>query len=301
MTTQTSSKRSNPLGEVFGFPTNNHSKLASHHRENKLCPYNNIVPNCTKSSRSDPIGVCSLFDGEQLTTICPIRFRENWVIAADAAKFLFPGSKNWTTFSEIRLNDKHGNSAGNIDLVIVSYDNDGNVLDFGGVEIQSVYITGNLSNPFKHYLENPKKNHLMDWSSESNYPKPDYLSSTRKRLAPQLIYKGSILKAWKKKTAVVTHESLFETLPKLPEVSQEKADMAWLVYKFVHNGKDNVYNLVKSKTVYTEFKPALNEITQSEPGKVEDFLEKLQDKLNKKMPDLENNPPDDEPNIPKIF
>ena len=34
----------------------------------------------------------------------------------------------------------------------------------------------------------------MDWSSQHNYPNPDYLSSSRKRLAPQLIYKGGILK-----------------------------------------------------------------------------------------------------------
>jgi len=35
-----------------------------------------------------------------------------------------------------------------------------------------------------------------------NYPRPDYLSSSRKRLAPQLIFKGGIINAWGKKTAV---------------------------------------------------------------------------------------------------
>jgi len=37
---------------------------------------------------------------------------------------------------------------------------------------------------------------------EKNYPGPDYLSSSRKRLARELIYKGGIFQAWGKKMAV---------------------------------------------------------------------------------------------------
>jgi len=43
-----------------------------------------------------------------------------------------------------------GRSAGNIDVVLVSYDNDGKVLDFGALEIQAVYISGNVRDPFEY-------------------------------------------------------------------------------------------------------------------------------------------------------
>ena len=51
-------------------------------------------------------------------------------------------------------------------------------------------------------MQDPESNRIMDWSKQANYPHADYLSSSRKRLAPQLIFKGGILKSWKKKTAV---------------------------------------------------------------------------------------------------
>jgi hypothetical protein len=51
----------NPLAEVFGFPSNSFSEQAQRYRRNKLCPYNNKVPNCTKDKANDPLGVCSIY------------------------------------------------------------------------------------------------------------------------------------------------------------------------------------------------------------------------------------------------
>lgn len=204
-----------PLAEVFGFPINNRSEEARRYLTNRLCPFNNKVPNCTKDKAKDPLGVCSLFEGDETTIVCPVRFRQDWIITVDAAKFFFPQNAKWTSLLEIRLNDKHGRSAGNIDIVLVSYNDAGRIIDFGSVEVQGVYISGNLTNPFKHYMQDPDGRIDMDWTKERNYPRPDYLSSSRKRLAPQMIYKGGILKAWGKKTAVALNMGFFNTLPLL--------------------------------------------------------------------------------------
>ena len=51
-----------------------------------------------------------------------MRFREDWTIISDAANFIFDGKAGWTHVGEVRLIDKHGKSAGNIDYVLVSYD-----------------------------------------------------------------------------------------------------------------------------------------------------------------------------------
>ena len=201
-----------PLAEVFGFPANNFSAEAERYRRLRLCPYNNRVPNCTKDKANDPLGVCSIFEGDEALTItCPIRFRQDWVIAEDAAAFFFPPDATWTSLTEVRLNDAHGQSAGNIDVVLVSYDDRGRVTDFGTLEVQAVYISGNVRRAFERYMEDPISRYNMDWSGERNYPRPDYLSSSRKRLAPQLIYKGGILHSWGKKQAVAIHRGFYNT------------------------------------------------------------------------------------------
>jgi len=175
-----------PLAEVFGYPIDNFSSAAERHRRLKLCPFNNKGPNCTKSRSTNPIGVCSVYDASQTATItCPIRFREDWYIAEYAASFFFPQETNFTSLTEVRLNDKYGKTAGNIDIVLVSYDNAGHLTDFGSLEVQAVYTSGTISTPFNHYIADPVKNANFDWRGhEKNYPRPDYLSSSRKRLAP---------------------------------------------------------------------------------------------------------------------
>jgi hypothetical protein len=197
-----SSKRTDaplhPLAEVFGFPCDNHSELASRHRADRLCPFNNKVPNCTKDKANDPLGTCSVFHDGNAVITCPIRFRQEWLIATDAARFFFPKSATWTSLTEVRLRDKNDGSAGNIDVVLVAYDGRGRITDFGALEVQAVYISGNVRRPFERYMQSPKTNADMNWRTEVNYPHPDFLSSSRKRLAPQLLYKGGIVHAWGK-------------------------------------------------------------------------------------------------------
>jgi Restriction endonuclease NotI len=175
-------KNENPIAEVFGFPISNTSETAQQFRSNRLCPYNNKVPSCTKDKANNPLGVCSIHHGNDAVITCPIRFREDWLIVQQAAKFFFSKSVKWTTLAETRLLDKNGQSAGNIDFVLVSYDSAGKLIDFASLEVQGVYISGNLRNPFESYIQNP--NPQFTWERGYNYPSPDYLSSSRKRLIP---------------------------------------------------------------------------------------------------------------------
>jgi hypothetical protein len=272
-----------PLVEVFGFPVDCMSKEATRYRTNRLCPYNNKVPSCTKDKANDPLGVCSIFEDGGTAITCPVRFRQNWLIAEDAAAFFFSKEVHWTSLTEIRLNDKHGKTAGNIDIVLVSYDKGGKIIDFGALEVQGVYISGNIRLPFEFYMKNPQKNYDFDWSHGKFYPRPDYLSSSRKRLVPQLLYKGGILKAWNKKVAVALQKGFFETLPDLPEVKSKDADIAWIIYDLELDRKNRVYNLVKHKIVYTMFNSAIDKIINPDVGPIEIFVENLQEKLNDKL------------------
>lgn len=277
----------NPLAEIFGFPIFNETEKAKRYRDKKLCPFNNRVPNCTKDKANNPLGVCSINHNRGAVITCPIRFREDWIIIENAAKFFFDDKSMWTSLTEIKLLDKDQQSAGNIDFVLVSYNEKGQLLDFGSLEVQGVYISGNLRNPFDAFLGKPSLD--FQWKSGYNYPKPDYLSSSRKRLIPQMLYKGGIFKSWNKKQAVALQKSFFETLPELPQIKKEKADIAWFLYDLILNKKTKQYNLKLTDTIYTEFETALLKITTPEPGNVSDFISLLQDKLDER---LEGNPPD---------
>jgi len=188
---------------------------------------------------------------------CPIRFREDWIITDDAASFFFREGTNWSSLTEVRLNDSKGKSAGNIDVVLVAYDAKSKVYDFGALEIQAVYISGNVRDPFEYFMKYPKARASMDWAKEPNYPRPDYLSSSRKRLAPQLLFKGGILHGWRKKIAVALNKTFFDTLPKLKHVSRSKADIAWFIYdlELIEDRKHGPgrYTLKKVDEVFTEF------------------------------------------------
>ena len=222
--------RHQPLAEVFGFPPDYLSEQAEHYREFKHCPYNNKGLKCTKDKASNPLGVCCIFQGEQAVITCPVRFRQDWLIAKKAAEFFFEEEVSWTPLTEVRLKDRSGKSAGNIDVVLVAYDDQDNVIDFGSLEVQAVYISGNVRQPFEYYMEDRASRKDMDWSKRAHYyPRPDFLSS-RKRLIPQLLYKGGILHAWGKKQAVALQRVFFDTLPDLPGVSAADAEIAWFLY-----------------------------------------------------------------------
>jgi Restriction endonuclease NotI len=293
----------NPLAEVFGYPLSNMSSEAVNYRHGRLCPFHNSSGmNCTKSSATDPIGVCTVFEGNKLVVTCPIRFREDFKILSDAADFFFP-NKRYVAVTEARLKNRHGKSAGNIDIVIAALNEDGEVFDFGAVEVQAVYITGNVKNGFKKYMQDPAANYGMEWPKK-NYPSPDYLSSSRKRLAPQLIYKGGILHKWHKRLAVVVDESFFSQLPKLREASRTTAGIAWMIYGFGHDKRDNRYFLERKDIIYTKFESALATITRPTIGDMDEFIKYLEGRIRKGktmgVPTPPQLAPDVEP-LPDLF
>jgi hypothetical protein len=261
---------SQPLAEVFGHLVKDQTSKANRYRSLRLCPFNNKVPNCTKDKAKNPLGVCSIYYCSNPVITCPIRFREG---------------ATWSSLTEVRLNDANGKTAGNIDVVLVAYDECGKVYDFGALEIQAVYISGNVRDPFEYYMKDPTGNSSMNWSSQPNYPRPDFLSSSRKRLVPQLLFKSGILHSWKKKTAVALSKDFFDTLPPLKRISKDEADIAWLIYdlRLVDHGGQERYALKNVEEVYTQFETSLKSITTPLSGKVDDFMKRLQDKLDEHL------------------
>lgn len=280
-----------PLAEVYGSPICNSSHETSRCRKLRLCPFNNKIPNCTKERPGNPLGVCSI-NGENndIAIICPIRFRENWIIAENAADFFFPKGTLWTSLTDIPLLDKKGNSVGNIDVVVISYDREGKIKDFGPMNVHATYVQGNLRRPFENYVKNPEDYQKQNYEGQ-NYPQPDYMSSWHKRLTPHLIFKGGIFYTWQKKMSMAVHKSFMKFLPELTLVEKEYAEIAWFIYDLIPNPITNLLTLTHIATHYTLFEPVISKFTHPEPGPLEDFVALLQDRLDTTQ-ENEDNPPD---------
>lgn len=271
-----------PLAEIFGFSPANVSRTAIRHRADRLCPFNNVGPNCTKDKKNDPLGVCSVFRDARPVITCPIRFREEWLIASDAARFFFPEGTQWTFLPEIRMKDASGKSAGVLDLILVSYDENGLITDYGALEIQAVYISGNVRAPFQMYMRTPEEYNNQDWSRLVEKPKPDFLSSL-KRLIPQLLIKSRILRAWDRRMAVAIDEAFFNSLPAMREVGSRTSDLAWLVYELQSDALAERFRLTNTRCVYTDLRETIAVMTEPEIGPEEPFLKLLQEKLNERL------------------
>ncbi|MBC3540680.1 NotI family restriction endonuclease [Rufibacter sediminis] len=270
----------NPLAEIFGFPIHNDTETARTNRDNKFCPFHNGTPKCTKDDKLHPLGVCSMYHKGEPVITCPVRFRENWTMIADAAKFFFGSTSSYLSLSEVRLFDKNGRKAGNIDYVLILHDDRGRIIDFASLEVQAVYISGTIRGAFETFMED--QNPDFEWRGV-NYPRPDYLSSSNKRLIPQMLTKGGIFRQWGKKQAVAVQTRFFDTLPNLVEVDPAEADLAWLLYDLLPEESTQLYKLTLNRTVYTKYDTSLFKFTSPEAGDMAEFMVGLQKTVDAKL------------------
>ncbi|MGA2504301.1 MAG: NotI family restriction endonuclease [Anaerolineales bacterium] len=275
---------SRPLCEVFGHPINNFSPESISAREDSLCPFNNKIPRCTKDKSANPLGVCSTFENGDPIIICPIRFRENWRIINDVSAFLLPGVEDYKFLTEVTMKDRDGEEVGSVDGVLVNYSG-GEVIDFGVLEIQAVYISGNIRNPFAYYMENPTRAATELWNGD-NPPRPDWLSSV-KRLVRQITVKGVVLQDWGKKMAIAVQRQFYSNhllmLQGINTVSPEEADLCWYLYDLVANSENNGYNLVLLEQVCMKFDDALERFSSTKSGDIRDFTAILRDKVQREL------------------
>ncbi|WP_084542995.1 NotI family restriction endonuclease [Deinococcus murrayi] len=169
-------------------------------------------------------------------------------------------------------NGSQEKSAGNIDYVLAHIDttvvgsrylSDYHVNAYAALEVQAVYISGNVRNPFEAYMGR------ASWDG-SNPPRPDWLSSSRKRLVPQLAWKGSVLHAWMKPIAVCVQAAFWDTMPYLSSVTTSDTasaayqEMAWVITDLERQGR--IYRLRHIQTLYSEFEKTLLAATQTPAG-----------------------------------
>lgn len=185
------------ISEIFGHGIEDQSDQAWDHRLTKRCPFRDTP--CTKSSKSNPIGICSLASGDEAAALCPVRFLEQDRIFTDAAKIAFGENTEFGVFPEVRILKIPGAAKNGGDRKIGKVDfllgkiQDQKVVDFCAVEVQAVYFSGTtIRPPLNYYLRNRR----LD--PEISERRPDFRSSAQKRLIPQLQLKVPVFRRWGK-------------------------------------------------------------------------------------------------------
>jgi Restriction endonuclease NotI len=238
------------ISEIFGHGVGDQSDAAWTDRNNKQCPFRGGP--CTKSSKTDPIGICSVSDGHEAASLCPVRFLEDGRIFRDAARIAFGGATDFAVFPEIRIlqvpdpkNPGKLKKIGKVDFVLGKVDA-GIVTDFCAVEVQAAYFSGaETRSALKHFIAN------KNFGSLDVFRRPDFRSSAQKRLIPQLQLKVPVFRRWGKKFFVVVDTQFFNSLPEFRTTTQANSEVTWLVYPLARQAES--YQMQDVRPTFTEW------------------------------------------------
>jgi hypothetical protein len=198
--------------EFFGYDPRDQSPEAKKARKTYECPF--LQSQCTKKLHdSSPSGACTLLHEEAPVIICPIRLYANdYQILRDVSDRAFepglelvmgteanlfrkenPGKPCVVVFGqrwgkELRLPSRDVKKGGAyyVDWVLAQLDDRGELVSFVAVEVQSIDTTNNYREERLAYLRGEdfegKSSVGLNWEN------------VNKRIMPQLIYKGHVLR-----------------------------------------------------------------------------------------------------------
>lgn len=233
------------------------------------CPFQRGNTACSKRG-----GVCSIQSGDNMPVItCPSRFGEADLLPAWLARIVgFPEVYLAPEVPFMR-SPSTGRPAGRIDLVVAS---DGNASSWFGLEIQAVYFSGNgMLADFE----------LLRDSTEIEPPeptalrRPDWRSSSAKRLMPQLQVKGPTLRRWGTKLAVAVDLPFFEAIggpSDDPSQDLNDGDIVWLVPKVTED-----HRLVEHHWEVLSLEASSDRLLSAETIKRQEFEDALRAKLQR--------------------
>ena len=197
--------------EFFGYEPTDQSAEARTARDARFCPY--VGKSCSKTLRDgERSGACTLkLQRSPPVIICPDRlYAENYKVLRDVARVAFGSSvelvpsndpnlrspaengvakvavfgKRWG--GELSLPTRGNSGSYFVDWILAKLDETGEVESFVAVEVQSIDTTGNYQGERDAYLNDKQFNGTstagLNWEN------------VNKRILPQLIYKGNVLR-----------------------------------------------------------------------------------------------------------
>ncbi len=267
------------VAEIFGHGVENDSARAKIDRKNRHCPFRDSK--CTKSNKKDPLGICSLSDGMEAASLCPVRFLEDDRIFADVGRLAFGEGTTIAVFPEIRIltvkaieEDKRDRKIGKVDFLIGLVEEE-EVVDFAALEVQAAYFSGGGLRPlFNKFIE------TGGFGNENDDRRPDFRSSAQKRLVPQLALKVPVFRRWGKKFFVAVDSQFFRALPEFPATTPANSELTWLAYP-IRKMSTN-FEMQEPEVVYSEWDDVKNSLREGRPPEPSEIIAELQTKLTRK-------------------
>ena len=265
------------ISEVFGHGIGDHTEVAWADRMEKRCRFKEGP--CNKSSKTDPIGICSISDGVAAASLCPVRFLEGGRIFRDAARIAFGESATFAIFPEIRILQvpdpkKSGvlKKIGKVDFVLGRIDS-GSVTDFCAVEVQAAYFSGTETrSALKHFMAN------RSFGTLDTFRRPDFRSSAQKRLIPQLQLKVPVFRRWGKKFFVVVDSQFFRSLPEFRTTTPANSELTWLVYPLAKSGE--TYQMQEVRPAFSEWADVETSLREARAPDPSEIIGELQSKFS---------------------
>ena len=208
------------------------------------CPFKRTGAACHKKG-----GVCSMRPHSEAdpgrlgpatgapVIMCPSRFEQENTIVRWLADIVGFGHDEWQVAREVPFMKSSATSraAGKIDLV-VAWEKDG-AISFFGLEIQAVYFSGHkMALEFEHLRSSNAP--TLPFPVEKR--RPDFRSSSAKRLMPQLQVKVPTLRRWGAKLAVCVDRPFFDAIggPSQPaEQDLNAGDVIWMAPELVEDSQ----------------------------------------------------------------
>ena len=166
-----------------------------------------------------------------------------------------------------------GRAAGRIDLVVAR---DGDASAWFGLEVQAVYFSGKgMQSDFE----------LLQHNADRNPPeptvrrRPDWRSSSAKRLMPQLQVKGPTLRRWGTKLAIAVDMPFFEAIggpTSAPSQDLNDGDIVWLVPRVTDD-----YRFVTHHWEVLSLEASCDKLLSAETIKRQEFEDVLRAKLQR--------------------
>ena len=251
------------------------------------CPFQVGQPLCSKSG-----GVCSLQSySEDLlgwarqvdtppVTVCPARFEQDHLVTRWLAEIVdFPDDETMVAREIPFMQSVATNRpAGKIDLVIGRNLQD-DELRWYGLEIQAVYFSGSGMTSQFEVLSN-------DDAELPLYPdqvrRPDWRSSSAKRLMPQLQIKVPTVRRWQAKMAVAVDQQFFAAIggPSNDFTRDvNDGDIIWLVPDLVCNDATEGYQLQRGSWEVLTLEDSTTKLLAAETVSRDAFETALRGKL----------------------
>ncbi len=200
------------------------------------CPFRAGKPHCSKAG-----GVCSLQRYERIgehrsgapvgepVITCPHRFEEDQLLLRWLAEIVGfdPDAIEFAREVPFMRNNVTQRPAGKLDWIIAQ--RRGGALEWVPLEVQAVYFSGKkMETDFQELQHDP--------AAAPPFPRevrrPDWRSSSAKRLMPQLQVKAPTMRRWGKKIAVAIDKPFFEAIggqSERPSRDLDDGDIVWLV------------------------------------------------------------------------